>query len=183
MASNDDFFAKYKDPRWQRKRLEIMGRDGWKCVCCGNSDETLNVHHAYYVKDADPWDYPESALVTLCRSCHEIKHDLKNHVLLVFSYLNKQQMEQLLGYASAQFLFEVGGFTFTLFSKYLGLGIYDYMRPGKSDRILAASEKFIDQRINKREAERLYAEASIDWGELEESEIDDLMFAQHSFNG
>ncbi len=65
---------KFKDPRWQKKRLEIMERDGFKCRCCGSEKSTLNVHHSYYVKGRDPWHYPQFSLRTLCEECHENLH-------------------------------------------------------------------------------------------------------------
>jgi hypothetical protein len=62
------------DPRWQRKRLEIMERDKWTCQSCGDTESTLTAHHkSYRNKDgkfADPWDYTESHLITLCEECH-----------------------------------------------------------------------------------------------------------------
>jgi hypothetical protein len=61
---------KLRDPRWQRKRLEILSRDDFKCRLCGLGVETLHVHHKYYDKGKEPWDYDERALITLCESCH-----------------------------------------------------------------------------------------------------------------
>lgn len=29
------YAEKFKDPRWQKKRLKIMERDNWKCCECG----------------------------------------------------------------------------------------------------------------------------------------------------
>ena len=59
-----------KDPRWQRKRLQIMERDDWTCQNCGSTDKTLNVHHKGYAKGLMPWDYADFCLVTLCEECH-----------------------------------------------------------------------------------------------------------------
>ncbi|WP_233863518.1 HNH endonuclease [Paraburkholderia adhaesiva] len=72
---NDDYARQYKDPRWQRKRLEIMERDGFACVECGDNESTLNVHHVRYLRGVPPWAYPPWLLVTLCESCHEAIHD------------------------------------------------------------------------------------------------------------
>ena len=36
---------------------------------------TLNVHHKYYVYTAKAWEYPGSALITLCDHCHKKLHD------------------------------------------------------------------------------------------------------------
>ncbi len=65
------YFEKLKDPRWQKKRLEIFQRDGFACVECGDKQSTLNVHHVKYAKRAAPWDAPDGWLKTLCESCHE----------------------------------------------------------------------------------------------------------------
>lgn len=65
------YAEKLKDPRWQKKRLEIMQRDQWTCRLCGSTTETLNVHHVYYEKGFDVWQYPDFALLTLCEECHQ----------------------------------------------------------------------------------------------------------------
>lgn len=64
------YAQKYRDPRWQKKRLEVMQRDGFKCLFCGAADKTLNVHHCYYIGRRDPWDYESASLFTLCEKCH-----------------------------------------------------------------------------------------------------------------
>lgn len=61
-----------KDPRWQKKRLQIMERDGFACKLCGNKEKTLHVHHLAYTKK--PWDADDKELVTLCESCHTLIH-------------------------------------------------------------------------------------------------------------
>jgi len=58
------------DPRWQRKRLQIMERDNFSCVECGDKESTLNVHHRYYVAHRFVWEYPDFCLLTMCRRCH-----------------------------------------------------------------------------------------------------------------
>lgn len=68
------YAALRRDPRWQKKRLEVMERDEFKCRHCGSADGTLNVDHAYYVKGRMPWQYPMFSLTTLCEDCHEQKH-------------------------------------------------------------------------------------------------------------
>lgn len=61
---------KLKDPRWQRKRLEILQRDKWTCQRCGATKNTLHVHHRIYSPDKEPWEEDNSRLVTLCEWCH-----------------------------------------------------------------------------------------------------------------
>lgn len=65
------YTEKLKDPRWQKKRLQILERDKWACQACFDETKTLHVHHLYYEDGAEPWDYPDYALVTLCADCHE----------------------------------------------------------------------------------------------------------------
>lgn len=60
-----------RDPRWQRKRLEILSRDGFKCELCGDDKSTLHVHHKRYVKGRMPWEYDATELSTVCENCHE----------------------------------------------------------------------------------------------------------------
>ncbi len=62
-----------KHPKWQKRRLEILQRDGWKCVSCENGDEELHVHHTSYM-DESPWEYPDDCLVSLCHICHRVHH-------------------------------------------------------------------------------------------------------------
>ncbi|WP_250532402.1 hypothetical protein [Caballeronia sp. ATUFL_F1_KS39] len=69
-----DYSEKLRDPRWQKARLEIMERDGWRCTNCGATRSTLSVHHRRYVKGLQPWEYHESSLVTLCGCCHYCLH-------------------------------------------------------------------------------------------------------------
>jgi len=60
-----------KDPRWQRKRLEVLQAKQFKCESCENETETLHVHHRYYVSHRMPWEYPDFCYQVLCASCHE----------------------------------------------------------------------------------------------------------------
>lgn len=72
-----DFFAQYKDPRWQKKRLQIMERDEFMCQVCADNTQTLNIHHKYYIQDKAPWEYPDSLLITLCEDCHRSQENDK----------------------------------------------------------------------------------------------------------
>ena len=71
-GSRNDYAKKLTSPKWQRKRLEIMERDGWKCVRCGDGESPLHVHHMAY--KGDPWECPSEQLITLCDRCHEKGH-------------------------------------------------------------------------------------------------------------
>ena len=71
-----DYKEKLKDPRWQKKRLQILERDDWKCQVCMNDKDMLIVHHKQYINGNDCWDYPNHFLITLCNKCHEKIHDV-----------------------------------------------------------------------------------------------------------
>jgi hypothetical protein len=42
----------------------------------------LHVHHQYYILANLPWEYPDSALITVCSNCHEVIH--KSGVIPVY---------------------------------------------------------------------------------------------------
>ena len=69
-----EYLELLRDPRWQKKRLEIMSRDGFECCDCGAKHKTLNVHHIYYANGRSPWDYEAVSLRTLCEDCHTSDH-------------------------------------------------------------------------------------------------------------
>lgn len=79
------YAEKLRDPRWQKKRLEIMQRANFKCELCGCDDETLNIHHGFYEygylrKYKQPWDYPSKTLWCLCENCHLTAHQYFNDI-------------------------------------------------------------------------------------------------------
>lgn len=65
------YASKLKDPRWQKRRLEIPSRDNFTCRLCGDKTTELHVHHAYYERGYEPWDYPDDMLITFCEPCHD----------------------------------------------------------------------------------------------------------------
>lgn len=73
----EDYLMLLRDPRWQKRRLEIFQRDNWTCTKCSETMRTLHIHHLYYKWDCNPWEYPDDALVTVCELCHEKYEFLK----------------------------------------------------------------------------------------------------------
>lgn len=69
-AAQSEYSKKLLDPRWQKRRLQVLDRDGWKCAQCERGDLTLHVHHRLYERGRDPWEYEDGMLVTLCERCH-----------------------------------------------------------------------------------------------------------------
>lgn len=62
---------KLLDPKWQKRRLDILARDQFTCQICGDTETTLHIHHFCY--SANPWDSDNSDLTTLCKHCHAIE--------------------------------------------------------------------------------------------------------------
>jgi hypothetical protein len=69
-----------KDPRWQKKRLDVLNDAGWCCSKCSSDSKTLHVHHKRYVKGREVWDYANDELEALCEECHAEHHE--THALL-----------------------------------------------------------------------------------------------------
>jgi len=68
------YAEKLLDPRWQRKRLEVLDDNDFTCQSCGDSESTLHVHHKMYAKGKEPWEYTLNQYSVLCKTCHEIEH-------------------------------------------------------------------------------------------------------------
>lgn len=91
-----DYSERLKDPRWQRKRLEIMQRSDFKCEHCGSSISTLNVHHGYYRRGAMPWEYDNDVLHCLCENCHDAIERLKEAAHRAIARMSMHEMQRLL---------------------------------------------------------------------------------------
>lgn len=61
-------------PQWQKRRLQMLEKAGWKCVECGAEEQQLHVHHKRYIAGAKPWEYEDEDLAVLCERCHERAH-------------------------------------------------------------------------------------------------------------
>lgn len=94
-----------KDPRWQKKRLEVMQRDGFRCQHCLSNKKELQVHHIVYRKGAKPWEYDNKDLITLCKQCHELETEEK-----------KRSYEEFMELKSA---FESKGYSYELLNSVL----------------------------------------------------------------
>lgn len=90
-----------RDPRWQRKRLEIMQRDDFTCLECGDRTTTLNVHHTYYAKGRKPWEYENESLRTLCETCHADVSAILSELQRYAGALSREDLERVLGFVQA----------------------------------------------------------------------------------
>jgi len=82
-----NYFTKLKDPRWQKKRLEVLEFSDWSCEVCGDTESTLHVHHKQYIKGREPWEYGLQQLAVLCEHCHDIEHSQIDRLIDVISRL------------------------------------------------------------------------------------------------
>ena len=95
------YWQKLKDPRWQKRRLEILSSSEFRCEACLNGDETLHVHHLKYDKGKDPWEYDDNWLVVLCESCHEEWHEARDMLTAAVAGIPPAAIRQVAGYAFA----------------------------------------------------------------------------------
>lgn len=85
-----DYKEQIKSPKWQKRRLEILQRDGFTCQVCGCKDKTLHVHHTVYIKDHNIWEYKDNQLITLCEECHEYEHMMEESINEKLWYIKKR---------------------------------------------------------------------------------------------
>lgn len=108
------YIEKLRDPRWQKKRLKVLERDEWACQLCFDSESTLNVHHKYYLKGYNPWDYPMEALVSLCETCHisekENRYEQEKRLIKALKkHFFTEDIEHLATYINEGKLFHIPG--------------------------------------------------------------------------
>lgn len=78
MNTKQTYAEKLRDPRWQKMRLQILERDRFTCMLCGDMDTELHVHHAKY--GGNPWEVEPEDLFTLCKHCHTEVEELKARI-------------------------------------------------------------------------------------------------------
>ncbi len=160
------YSEKLKDPRWQRKRLEIMEQSEFTCEHCSSTSKTLNVHHVNYDKGKAPWDYDDEHFVTLCEDCHKtlelrirsLRYALahgsnkgKDIVLLTMALLQQPPFDPYSGVATEEFVkalrsasdaisdFKQGGKTESQFSTDLALA--------SASRAIWCLKEYIDNEV------------------------------------
>lgn len=96
------YTEKFKDPRWQKKRLEILSNYGFSCADCGEKSQTLHVHHKKYIKGRDPWEYEDEDCVVLCEDCHKKLHASKDRLAdVIANVYDSETIERIAGYVVA----------------------------------------------------------------------------------
>lgn len=96
--SKKTYWELLKDPRWQQMRLRVMEREGFACQECGDTEATLNVHHTYYERGNDPWEYPPDSLHCLCEKCHEKAGERRQILLRALSQFGSNDELLILGF-------------------------------------------------------------------------------------
>lgn len=103
------YSQKLRDARWQRLRLKIMERDGWRCQAadCQSPENTmLHVHHKKYLPQREPWDYPLENLITYCEPCHERQHGEpeQDRLLVEGQFYRWRELRSVLGFQPRGYL-------------------------------------------------------------------------------
>ena len=72
----------YLTREWRAKRLDILARDNYECVACRSlgkvttdKDTVLEIDHIKELDTHPELAFEDSNLQTLCRSCHNKKHN------------------------------------------------------------------------------------------------------------
>jgi len=116
MEKKLSYLEKLKNPKWQKKRLEIMKRDKFKCKLCGDDETTLNVHHLEY--SGNPWDIDNSKLITLCEHCHnEVEYFKKEFSNFNIHDLNIYKTSKSSDLSSLIFISYKNVFAFRIYNK------------------------------------------------------------------
>jgi len=95
--SKKTYADKLKDPRWQKKRLEILNQNDFICQLCYEEGKTVNVHHLFYLPNHQPWEYPNFCYMVLCDDCHR-DNDLDETFLQLIGLIDKLSKGAEFGY-------------------------------------------------------------------------------------
>lgn len=68
----------YQNQHWYEFSERVRKRDNNKCLKCGRKppEVTLQTHHKFYRPELEPWEYPLSDCLTLCKGCHAQQHGI-----------------------------------------------------------------------------------------------------------
>lgn len=81
---NFSYKEQLENQLWLNKRAEILQRDGFRCRYCSET-KGLQVHHKHYVEGRLAWEYDDSDLITLCKSCHAKEHNKSSNQKILIS--------------------------------------------------------------------------------------------------
>lgn len=130
-----------QDPRWQRKRLEIMRRDGFECCHCEAKDKTLHVNHRWYKARKKPWEYDDEVLETLCKDCHKEVTDAQARIKDALMRISSSQFGRIASYLEASIAA----------SEVTGIAVGDYgSAQGVADCLHVTVDMVIKEAIERR---------------------------------
>ena len=84
-----------RNPLWQKRRLQVFERAGWRCEWCGTTQSQLHAHHKVYLSRHKPWEYPDILLECLCDQCHERAHEHKRQFELCVASRPSAELSKL----------------------------------------------------------------------------------------
>jgi hypothetical protein len=90
------FADRFKDPRWLRRRDEIIAAADYQCQDCGAAD-TLEVHICYFEKGCEPWEYPDEAYRCICAEDRAIRRPLEKELRKIFASFTAAELDILHG--------------------------------------------------------------------------------------
>jgi hypothetical protein len=126
--STKTYYELLRDPRWQKKRLQIMDRAGFRCEHCDEDPQTLNIHHSYYEKGLKPWEYPDESLHCLCEKCHKKTQNIKAQINRLIGTVPLTYQTQILGYVAALAMDNDSNEVFEVTDYEMAYGIGDYYK-------------------------------------------------------
>mgnify|MGYP003575086265 CR=1 FL=1 len=68
----------YFNQKWFEFSEFVQFRDNYQCLKCGKrkGEIILQTHHKSYKIGFEPWEYPLSDCISLCKGCHAKEHGL-----------------------------------------------------------------------------------------------------------
>lgn len=66
-----NYAEQLKDPRWQKKRLEVFQAANYQCERCRDAGSQLHSHHLFYKREMMLWEYRTEDIMCVCGKCHD----------------------------------------------------------------------------------------------------------------
>lgn len=67
--------------RYVKNKDGIIVKESVPRITITNKPYHLQVHHKYYIFNQLPWEYEETALITLCNWCHSETHEIEKIIM------------------------------------------------------------------------------------------------------
>ena len=94
------YAEKLRDPRWQRRRLQVLDKADWMCEECGDASSEMHVHHKIYRKGRLPWGYEIWEYRALCLICHRDETQVRQELAELMIYMDIHELNELRDYAA-----------------------------------------------------------------------------------